>query len=592
MSAKHAIHWGWEECRTFARDGWFADGWSDGAVANLQIPIESVRQDEDLDLKLRLQSLPEPGWQTPVAMYVNGELRGRLHVLGDQWFTVPIPCTSWLGVGQLFITFVSERVSRLSDLGYPDFRPAVAFRLLEFAADRVSHSKYERVSLGSSLSRQREVGSQTDGVGPVFRTEIGFVRELTSHGAALMRELERSEIIGDLMAMGLIPMTRVCIDQDTEEFVLVSQKAIESETWTFPWEKLRDAALCWLEVNRVLLSRDPLGQLGLRDAHFGNFVTGEAGVPLWCDLGSVSREPLAVQAGFRQFVRSFLAPLVAVANEQADPISMRNTIRGAQPDGLSELPVALLEGGAAYPFVDEAAWSSGTRLALLNRISEWLESLDARSFEGTWSSYRGESALAESWSASSSASPGRTGAVLGMVDRARPGTLVDLGANDGFFSVAAARTGVQCYAIDTDEDALNRLYRFVRGHPERSVLPAYGEFGDVPQTGDMVLALALTHHLCLAQGWDFEGVVDVLAQQTSDQLLVEFMPDGLGGTPVHPSPSPDPLPDWYTLSAFMTALSARFDSVSVVDYDDSGNASRRVLIHASTPRGGAPGSGS
>jgi hypothetical protein len=101
---------------------------------------------------------------------------------------------------------------------------------------------------------------------------------------------------------------------------------------------------------------------------------------------------------------------------------------------------------------------------------------------------------------------------------------------------------------------------------------------EVAGRADVVIALALVHHLALAQGMSFQEVVRQLASLTSRDLVVEFMPNGLGGTPQNPRPVPDPLPDWYQLDAFLAALRKSFTTVEVVDYERPDADSIRTLV--------------
>jgi hypothetical protein len=89
-----------------------------------------------------------------------------------------------------------------------------------------------------------------------------------------------------------------------------------------------------------------------------------------------------------------------------------------------------------------------------------------------------------------------------------------------------------------------------------------------------VLALALSHHLRLAQGYPFLYIAKLFASLTEEVLITEFMPNGLGIG----KPQPDPLPGDYTLDAYLNALRNYFKKVRVIDYDREPTYSPRTLV--------------
>lgn len=75
-------------------------------------------------------------------------------------------------------------------------------------------------------------------------------------------------------------------------------------------------AKLWIEINQCLLA----DELGLIDAHFGNFAFDDSFRPKWCDFGSV-RELAHGYEGFEEFRASHLRPL-ALAARSPDVIEL------------------------------------------------------------------------------------------------------------------------------------------------------------------------------------------------------------------------------------------------------------------------------
>lgn len=67
--------------------------------------------------------------------------------------------------------------------------------------------------------------------------------------------------------------------------------------------------------------------------------------------------------------------------------------------------------------------------------------------------------------------------------------------------------------------------------------------------GDVVIALAVTHHLLLTQGYRLDAVVDRIAAHGRRHLIIEFMPKGLWD-----GASAPPVPSWYTRQWFADGL--------------------------------------
>ena len=178
-----------------------------------------------------------------------------------------------------------------------------------------------------------------------------------------------------------------------------------------------------------------------------------------------------------------------------------------------------------------------------------------------------------------------------------PRTLLDLGSNTGWFSILAARLGVSVVAVDLDEASIDSLYVSAKreGLP---ILPLVTnltapladrhalEFPDEPSRSriggdaplypapnsrlqcDMVLALALVHHLALGQGLSFERIAEIFAGLAKKYVCVEFVaiddPMITSDPPFFPKYNSSPASfGWYTLENFIAALRRYFPSVEI-----------------------------
>jgi cyclopropane fatty-acyl-phospholipid synthase-like methyltransferase len=111
----------------------------------------------------------------------------------------------------------------------------------------------------------------------------------------------------------------------------------------------------------------------------------------------------------------------------------------------------------------------------------------------------------------------------------QPKTVLDLGANRGWFSRLAQHLGASVTATDIDESCMDEVYT----HAQENKLPimsAIIPFEDCKKThvstqikSDVVLCLALIHHLVFVAGFTLEQIFENLAKVTGNHLILEYI---------------------------------------------------------------------
>jgi hypothetical protein len=126
--------------------------------------------------------------------------------------------------------------------------------------------------------------------------------------------------------------------------------------------------------------------------------------------------------------------------------------------------------------------------------------------------------------------------VRSACERSPIGHCWDVGANDGHFSRIAAENAKLVLALDSDLGALEGLYQNLAG--ETDIMPLYQNFAD-PSPGlgwrnlerrrledrskpDMILLLAVIHHLVIGSNIPLEELMDELARLNC-RLVIEFV---------------------------------------------------------------------
>ena len=120
-----------------------------------------------------------------------------------------------------------------------------------------------------------------------------------------------------------------------------------------------------------------------------------------------------------------------------------------------------------------------------------------------------------------------------------PGSLWDLGANNGEFTRIAGERGINCIAFDIDPLAVDANYNYNKKQHINNILPLVMDLTNPsPAIGwnnkervnfrkrshpDALLALALIHHLAISNNLPFDRISKFLSKLSSN-LIIEFVP--------------------------------------------------------------------
>jgi len=129
--------------------------------------------------------------------------------------------------------------------------------------------------------------------------------------------------------------------------------------------------------------------------------------------------------------------------------------------------------------------------------------------------------------------------VSDLLDEVHPGLLWDLGANIGVFSSIASAKGIQTISFDIDPAAVEINYLRCTERGETKILPLLLDltnpssnigWGNTERMSflergpsDVVLALALIHHLVISNNLPMEKIADFFSK-ICNMLIIEFIP--------------------------------------------------------------------
>jgi SAM-dependent methyltransferase len=319
--------------------------------------------------------------------------------------------------------------------------------------------------------------------------------------------------------------------------------------WSFGM--LRDAALLELELLRNALEEGMV----LKDATPYN-VQWQGARPLFIDVGSFEalreNEPWA---GYRQFCMLFVYPLLIAAYREI-PFHpwLRGSLEGIAPADASRMLSgwSLLRRGV-LTHVRLHAWLErrndrrrrgevrkelrGARFkpelikANAERLEKLLRRLEWKPGASAWSDYRRANTYSDADTERKQEFVRRAVAEVG------PDLVWDLGCNDGAYARIAAHAARYVVACDSDHASVEALYRSLRADGIESILPLVVNLAD-PSPGlgwrgrersplaergapDLVLCLALIHHLSIAANIPLREVIEWLSDLGAS-LVIEF----------------------------------------------------------------------
>ncbi|TDB70648.1 methyltransferase [Micromonospora sp. KC723] len=411
----------------------------------------------------------------------------------------------------------------------------------------------------SHLGTRADPGSFRDPTNRVFHDGDQVLRGLDPQAARDWAALAASAFFAGLLAEG-----KVCGTAQVDPAVLPGWTAVlrheripfVSHPYEWSFGMLRDAALLHLEILRRAL---PAG-FSTKDGSAYN-LQWRGATPIFIDIGSFT--PLTdgePWAGYRQFCQTLLYPLLLQAHLGLDfQPWLRSRVDGIEPDQMRRLfrgARRLLPGvpthvhlhgamqrrhaGASSADVRaqlrSAGYSRELALATVRGLERLIRRLDHREESSHWVDYQRTC----SYTAPDRVEKERF--VETAVQAAGgPRLVLDLGANDGRYARIAARHAAVVVAVEQDPAVVDTLYRTLRAEGDQRILPLVmdladpspgGGWGGVERAGfttraraDVVLALAVVHHLAIGRNVPLGQVVDQLlgCLRPNGRLVVEFV---------------------------------------------------------------------
>ena len=377
-------------------------------------------------------------------------------------------------------------------------------------------------------------GSFRDPASHIVHDGNRVLRLLDTRGLEAWRALSETDFFKTATDDGrLIPSREVAAPDGSAGAIEHPRLPFISYPYEWTFGMLKDAALLQLDLLAEALSDG----LTIKDATPFN-IQFQKGSPIFIDVGSFQPyEAGEAWIGYRQFTRQFLFPLMmrswadlpfqpwlrgdmegptAAQMTQILPLSKRLRPSALMHVTLQARMERRMSGQAVRQDLKRAGFSADLILANVKKLRSLIDALGASESVSTWSEYTTCEHVGRDRDA-------KTEFLQGLLERHRPERLLDLGANDGHFSLMAARHGAHAMAVDGDERVLDDLYRRSRGESLSVVMtdlanpsPSQGWAGRERSSllertrPDMVVAYGLIHHLIYTASIPPQSVVEWL----------------------------------------------------------------------------------
>jgi len=404
-----------------------------------------------------------------------------------------------------------------------------------------------------------ESGSFRDRNNRVLYADDRVLRGLSEEAYSNYSRLIKTDFFRNFIQTGKLIQTEQVDSQDKSAegidgwHAILQHELIPVISYPYEWSfsMLGDAALLHLDLLSSALDEGMI----LKDSSSFN-IQWKGSLPVHIDIPSFEilkqGEPWV---GYRQFCEMFLYPLMLQSYKGVffNPL-LRGRIDGIEADqmnGLMSFRDLFRKGVFTHVYLNSKMQSrysdssedmkgtlasAGFHVELIKanvrKLKKIIGKLRYLSQKTLWAEY------ADNTSYSDTDGDKKADFVRSAVKTRKPRLTWDLGCNTGFFSKIAAEHSDYVVAMDGDHLAVENLYHVLKAENNTRILPLTSNLADPsPNLGwrgterkdllsrgkpDIILCLALVHHMSIASNIPLEEIIDWL-RDTGAELVIEFV---------------------------------------------------------------------
>lgn len=403
-------------------------------------------------------------------------------------------------------------------------------------------------------------------LGASFRDPSGFVYKENGEIYRVVNRvykedydhLKKSGLYSKLVKEKLLVKHReLSVGGDKKVYKLIKPEFVKYISYPYEWSfnQLKDVALTALRIEKIALNHG----MSLKDASAYNFQFVNL-KPVLIDTLSFERvKEGSPWIAYKQFCQHFLAPLaLSYYRDQRLNNLLKHYLDGIPLDLVSKLlprstylkmPLLInlhLHAKSQDVFSQKSQLKRIEKLpgqkislnsvkALVENLETAIKGLEWKHEESFWKKYYKDN----SYSATSFKNKEK---IIDKFLSACTGSrsVLDLGSNLGIFSFISAKKELETIALDYDHACIDRTYSLAKAKGYKNILPVVNDLSNPsPDLGwdqnerggligrfevDVVMALALMHHLIIGNNVPLNKVVDFMEKMTKKYLIIEYVP--------------------------------------------------------------------
>ncbi len=406
----------------------------------------------------------------------------------------------------------------------------------------------------------RHPSSFRDPSGHVFSYKGSIYRQVNKYYQGNYELLRLSGLADELIGKGLLINFEEISNPETviagEFYKVLKPRQIPYISYPYEWTftQLKDAALLTLEVQKISIEHG----ITLKDASAYNIqFIGES--PIFIDTLSFEKyhegQPWSA---YKQFCQHFLGPLALVSYRDVRLAHLlKSYIDGLPLDLVSNLlprrsylrfsilshihlharaqkkyagQVQLMN--LDQKFKNKKKLSKLALLGIIDSLEAGIKNLKWNPSNTEWGDYYNDTNY------QGKSQTHKAELIQQFIREINPKMVWDLGANNGFYSSIPSKKDIYTVAFDIDPIAVEKNYRQNRKHqshmlplvlditnPSPNIGWANKERNSISERGpvDMVMALALIHHIAISNNVPMESIASYFAE-FAQTLIIEFVP--------------------------------------------------------------------
>lgn len=340
--------------------------------------------------------------------------------------------------------------------------------------------------------------------------------------------------------------------KDSQLYKIIKPEKIPFICYPYEWSftELKDAALLTLKIQKIAVEYG----MTLKDCS-GYNIQFKNGKPIFIDsLSFEIYEKDQIWKGYKQFCQHFLAPLALMNYKDIRlgqllrlyldgiPLDLASTILPMKTRANFSIMAHIHAHAKSQKYYEDTTKRKTKRIRLSkNSFLGIIESLHSAIKKQTlnmkqteWGDYYSDTNYSQE------SFEYKKKLVSELLEEKKPKMVWDLGGNIGIFSRLASSKGIPTISFDIDPLAVEKNYLESKKNNEQRILPLLLDLTNpsssigwnneermsLAQRGpaEMILALALLHHLAISNNIPFEKISKFLSRITKSFLIIEFVP--------------------------------------------------------------------